>query len=153
MSVSMKVRIEGAGRLQMKLRRMPQKVRGRLLVEAANAWGRVIRDSARDHAPRRPGGDSGKLARNIVNVITKKADTSVTAGVSWKTGKASRTPGFYGLFVHEGTRERTRKSGGPTGAVTKPHRFLVMAQDEKGDAADRAMAAVLRRGVEVAARG
>ena len=148
MTVVMKLDFKGAKQLERKFRRLPQAMKGPILLKAANAGARPIRDDARRRAPRR----GGLLKREIVDrVLSKDADLA-SVGVGWKRGKASRTPAFYGLFVEKGTAGRVRKSGGRTGRVSaKP--FLQPAFDTNKDSSAKLMEGVLKAEIERVARG
>jgi len=149
------MRIEGAKELQRQLRALPVKVRGVALRDAAKAGAVVFRDSARENAPRR----TGQLKRDIRAMVTERSPDNIAMGVSWRTGKASRTAAFYGLFFHRGRNPRQRlgkgkkvKTFGSTGSMPRK-RFLDKAFDESSAQADRAVADVLRKAVEAGARG
>jgi len=112
------------------LNRIPAKLRGAALRKAVLAGGEEIAVAARVNAPYR----KGKLRRAIKARIFSAKSGFAVANVSWRSGKASRTKAFYGLFSEVGTKERTRKSGGRTGSVdAKP--FLVPAFDRRKDIA------------------
>jgi HK97 gp10 family phage protein len=147
----MSVTIKGDRELQRKLKALPVKLRGKALQDAANAGGKVYADSARANAPR---GKTGRLQRDIKHKLITRTSDSITMGISWRTGRASRTAAFYGLFFHKGKNPRKRKgAGGSTGSMPR-NRFLDKAFDESTAEANRAVADVLKRAIEqVAANG
>lgn len=143
-------RIRGLEETLRKVDAIPVKMRGKARMDAAEAGAEIYRDAARQNAPQ--GSVRGKLRRDIRYVVTDEDTDNITVGISWRVGRASRTPAFYGLFVHKGTKPRTRKNGGSTGAVTRPNRFLDKAFDEKKEQAERAVAISLRRSLLKAVR-
>ena len=152
----MTVVIKGDKELKRKLKALPIKVRGKALQDAAMAGGKVYADSASEKAPK---GKTGRLKRDIkARLVTRDAD-SISIGVSWRTGRGSRTAAFYGLFFHKGKNPRQRLGRGKkvvtfgsTGSMPR-NRFLDKAFDESTAEANRAVATVLRRSVEEVARG
>jgi len=145
----MSVRIDGDRELARKLNALPVKVRGKALEDAAKAGGIIFRDAVRENSPIR----TGRLQDDIDYRVTKRTGDDIRLGVSWRTGRASRTPAFYGLFFHKGKNPRARKSGASTGSMPR-YRFLDKAYDESRDEAERAVGAVLKRAIEqVAANG
>ena len=148
MTVVMKLDFRGAEQLDRKLVRLPQAMRGPVLLKAVKAGARPIRDDARRRASRR----TGLLKREIADQVLSRSAEHAEVGVGWRAGKASRTPGFYGLFIEKGTRDRVRKSGGRTGRVSaKP--FLIPAFDANKDRSARLTEGVLTSEIERVARG
>ena len=143
------MRVQGARRLRLTFDRLPKAVGVTVLTQAATKGAIPIRDAARQNAPR---GRTGNLRREIVERVLETSPTSVEVGVSWRRGKASRTSAFYGLFVHEGTRQRSRKGGGATGRM-RPNPFLQRAFDTHKDTADRETKRVFLAALRRAARG
>lgn len=148
MTVVMRLDFKGARRLTRQFKRLPEAVQGSILLKAARAGAKPIRDDARRRAPRRTGG----LRSEIRDRVLSTGRDHASVGVGWREGKASRTPAFFGLFIEKGTRQRTRKSGGRTGRVTaKP--FLQPAFDTNKDRSAKLMEGVLKKEIERVARG
>ncbi len=138
--------LKGARELRATFARLPKAVGTSVLIRAATAGIIPIRDAARAGAPSR----TGNLRSEIVEAVVGVSPEAVEVAVSWRHGTASRTPAFYGLFVHEGTGTRTRKSGGTTGRM-RSNPFLVRAFDGEMGAAERitkqAFVSAIRRAV------
>ncbi len=138
--------IKGARELRATFRRLDGAVGTAVLLRAATQGIRPIRDAARAGAPMR----TGNLRNEIVDQVVGVSPEAVEVAVSWRRGTGSRTPAFYGLFVHEGTRARARKSGGTTGRM-RSNPFLVRAFDSEMGPAERitkqAFKAAIRRAV------
>ena len=164
-----RIRVLGDRQLRLTFERLPKAVGVTVLTQAAKKGAVPIRNAARDFAPR---GRTGNLRREIVERVIETSPTSVEVGISWRRGKWSRTPAFYGLFVHEGTKQRVRigrksraagrlgkgrkaafaRSGGATGRV-RPNPFLQRAFDTQGDVAAREAKRVFMTAIRRAARG
>lgn len=170
------MRVQGARQLRLTFDRLPKAVGVTVLTQAAKKGAIPIRDAARQNAPR---GRTGNLRREIVERVLETSPTSVEVGISWRRGKWSRTSAFYGLFVHEGTRQRTRiggksraagrvatgertsrgryikafaRGGGATGRV-RPNPFLQRAFDTHKGTADREAKRVFLAALRRAVRG
>ncbi len=140
--------VKGARELRATFHRLDGAVGTAVLIRAATAGIIPIRDAARAGAPVR----TGNLRNEIVEQVVGVTPTSVEVAVSWRRGSASRTPAFYGLFMHEGTRDRVRKSGGRTGRIARPNRFLVRAFDGEMGVAERLTKEAFRGAIRKAVR-
>jgi HK97 gp10 family phage protein len=157
--------VKGARELRATFDRLPRAVGTSVLTQAAVKGARPIRDAARANAPAR----TGLLKRAIDARVIERTPTSVEVAVSWRKGRRSRTAAFYGLFVHQGTKQRTRKgrasrasgrqrtgaftrSGGRTGRVSRPNPFLVRAFDSHKDSAAREAKRVFQAAIRNAVR-
>lgn len=90
------MRIEGAKELDRVLKRLPKKIRGKVLRQALMAGARVIRKAMRQRAPVR----TGKLQMSIAARRDRGAERG-GASVAVKVGPLGR--GFYGMFIEFGT--------------------------------------------------
>ena len=163
-----RIRVLGDRQLRLTFERLPKAVGVTVLTQAARKGAVPIRNAARDFAPR---GRTGNLRREIVERVIETSPTSVEVGISWRRGKWSRTPAFYGLFVHEGTKQRVRigrksraagrlgkgrkaafaRSGGATGRL-RPNPFLTRAYDSERGRAERIVKAEMLRALRMVLR-
>lgn len=132
-------------RLRRNLRRIPRAGRPAVLRKAAYKGATVIRDEARRRAPNR----SGNLQRNIVRVVLDVSESAAKVGVSWalKDGP-SRQPGFYGLFLEKGTRERVQSTTGRSTGSVRAQPFLAPAMEAMQAAAGRIAADEVKLAVD-----
>ena len=128
------VKMFGKGKLLLQFDALATAVGTKVLTQAALAGAAPILNEARDGAPR---GDTGILKRELRARPIATGPNSVEVAISWRAGRSSRTPAFYGLFVHEGTKSRARKSGGRTGRISRRNPFLTRAFDQRKDEAAR----------------
>ena len=140
--------IKGAQQLRATFERLDGALGTGQLMRAAVAGILPIRNAARDEAPRRTGNLQGEIYESVVGVTPEE----VTVAVGWRHGTSSRTPAFYGLFIHEGTKNRERKHGlGPTGRMSQ-NRFLVRAFDSEMATAERITHRVFKGEIRKAVR-
>jgi len=142
------VEVVGEKILERKLKKLGEKISTAIMRTAVKRGGAVIQQRAVAKAPQK----TGNLKREIRTVVTKASPLFAEAKVSWRRGKASRTPAFYGLFAEKGTRERKHDSGKSVGAM-RPTPFLIPAFDEGKDQAQRVMADILRTEIKRRASG
>jgi HK97 gp10 family phage protein len=94
--------LDGEDTLRRRLLRMDHTLRGTTLLEAAKAGGILVRNRARELAPRA----SGELAtRGIILATTVRKRTYVEVGVGHHRDY------FYGVFQELGVAAHTRKAG------------------------------------------
>lgn len=142
----MRVKMIGKGKLLLQFDSLSRVVGTKVLTQAALAGAAPILNEARDAAPR---GKTGLLRRELRARPIHVGLNDVEVAVTWRAGRSSRTPAFYALFVHEGTKGRVRKSGGSTGRISRRNPFLVRAFDRRKTEAElitkRVFSAALRR--------
>ena len=126
------IKIDGDEELMRKFKQLAKGLRPSIIEGCLFPVANIIRNAARDRAPRR----SGALKRAIVSKKMPMKFGIPEVAVSWRKGPASRSTAFYGIMMEKGTVDRVRKDGGRTGRV-KPRPFLIPAFDEKRDQATR----------------
>lgn len=149
-----KIELDGQDLLRKRLRRVDRSLKGKALLEAAKAGATVVRDRAREKAPK---GASGDLARGIIFATSVRSRDYMEVSVAHR-----RTSAFYGAFLEEGVQPHTRKAGkrihgknytGRRGGDTRPtythpgfppQPHLRPAFDEETEAATRAALDELR---------
>ncbi len=141
-----RMKLIGGRKLVIQFDGLSRAVGKKVLTQAAMAGAAPILNDARGGAPR---GKTGVLRREMRAHPVDVGLNDVEVAVTWRTGRSSRTPAFYGLFVHEGTKSRVRKSGGSTGRISRRNPFLVRAFDRRKSEAElitkRVFSAALRR--------
>lgn len=93
MSDSVSIKIHGLRELERDLRKLPRRVQGRAVRNAARAGGIIVRRRARELAPRR----TGNLRRSIVVRSAREGNDIVV-----RIGLLARA--FYGFLLEFGTR-------------------------------------------------
>lgn len=88
-------RLEGAKELEAVIRRLPNKVRGRVLRSGAMAGAREVREAARQAAP------VGETATLRDSIAARTQKTGARNGITIRVGPTRA--GFYGLFQEFGT--------------------------------------------------
>jgi HK97 gp10 family phage protein len=99
------IRIDGLKELEIRLKRLPQKVAGKALFSALMAGAEVIRKDAVNRAPE----DTGKLKRNIVKRREKTRpglSANVVVGVRAKGKKQDPHNAYYWRYFEFGTSKR-----------------------------------------------
>ena len=140
MAKNYRVEIEGDKELIRKLNKMSQGFRSQALLHAVTQGGEIVEREASARAPV----GKGTLRDSITTVKLKSTSKLAKVGVSWRTGKASRFPAFYGIMLEKGTKPRSRKDGASTG--TGPVRpFLIPAFDSKREQVARQIKIELSR--------
>lgn len=111
------IELVGTKRMAKALRDLPEAMRRELLADGVQAAGRVYVAEARNTAPR---GATRELRDAIDSrtslKLSDKYRAVVEVGVALNV-QSSRKPGFYGVMLERGTKDRKRKSGGATGRV------------------------------------
>ena len=164
MSFVVSADIKGMRLLNRKLKRLDATMRGTVLDKAVKKGALIWRNEARRTAPRRKGAGAKNAWKQIhAKRQTPKSERGEKSeyAVSWRVGKASRTPAFYLLFAEKGTNQRTRKKVGgifkgskkkSTGKQSaKP--FLIPAFDRKKGEADRVVKQSLLDAIAKVSRG
>ncbi len=129
----MTIKLVGDKRLDRKFRKLSDNARGVVLVAAAAAGAKVVRDEAERLAPKRPGG--GKGARGIRFERGKLTRTSVVMKIGYDKKTA-----WYLRFQELGTKFH----------AAQPH--LRPALDGKRPAAMAAIGRILKLGIDAARR-
>ena len=140
------VNVSGLRELQEAMSTLPDKIERNVLMAGLGAGAKVIRDAARQNAPKR----SGKLAKSI-----RSSRASSRGAVLIKAGKRGKGgQGWYAGIVHKGAKAHTilpKREGGMLffsgrflRAIHHPGftgvPFLLNAAEANADAAVRAMA-------------
>jgi len=151
------LRVDGDKELIRQFRNLSKGMGERALVYAVTQGAELIVNEAKMRAPVR----TGRLRESITaKPLATTERKSASVGVSWRVGKASRTPAFYGAVVEKGSKPRERKtwrkkplSTGPVSTGTMPSRpFLEPAYDAKKQAAVRQIKVELSRLIRRAAK-
>lgn len=135
--MSSSIRIDGLKELEIRLKRLPQKVAGKALYSALMAGAEAIRKEAVSRAPE----DTGKLKRNIVKRREKtrpELSASVVVGVRAKGKKTDPQNAYYWRYFEFGTSKRPARP------------FLRPAFEAQKEEAVARIAAKLRQRIEKA---
>lgn len=135
------VRIDGDKELFAQFKTLSKGFKKESLLQALRRAGEPIVKEAKARAPVR----SGRLRESIALRELESTTKEAAVGVSWRVGKASRVPAFYGAVVEKGSKPRERKKWrkkplktGPVSTGTMPSQpFLEPAYDAKKAIAER----------------
>jgi len=141
------IRLEGLEEVRRVLRRLPEKVRNRVLRPAVRSAGGVVQKAIRKAAPkgqprRYRGKDfrGGDLRRNITAIVrTYKTSVIAVLGPKYPTPHAQ-------LNIL-GTSDRYTKAGGYRGAM-KPRDFIAMGMRQAKSAYAPKLLARVKQGIE-----
>lgn len=111
------IQVIGTKQLGKALRDLPKTMRVELLLDGTQAAGNVFVSEARRTVPK---GKTRELHDAINSRVSRKFSDKhrvvVEVGVAVDVA-SSRKPGFYGVMLEKGTKDRKRKTGGGTGRV------------------------------------
>jgi len=111
------VEIKGLPKLERALRILPSKITRKLQLKALRKGGGILVKQVRANAPKRT-----KTLSKSVGIVNDKNRKGAAIWVAIRIGKKFTYQGWYGWFIHEGTKgfgKRTRSKGETTGYARK----------------------------------
>lgn len=142
------VQIQGATELNRLLRILPQKVSKQIQMKSIRQGARILVKAVKAEAPKR----TGILSKSVGVTTDKSRVASMYVGV--RTGRKQKYDGWYGWFVHGGTKgvgKRKRSASGTTysksGKGIKANPFFQRAWDATQESVYEAIKRALQENV------
>jgi len=130
--MKVRMKVEGGDKIARRLQMLAEETAREHMREAALAGAEVIRAEAEQKAPRKIGTLAGDMQKEISKQTKSRVEIKIGPGKK----------GWYGRYVEEGHALVVKKK---TVGHVAPHPFLRPAFDEKVNEAQDAMAAELKR--------